>query len=219
MRKTVIFDLDDTLIRHDRLDETKYLSEYLDISDTNRFSAAFYESLSNIKTIFLGRKVTREKIASYFEETIPALRENNIKGETLIEAMEESSINIRDKSVDRTLHHLQVAGIRMFVLTNWFYSSQANVLKNFGYLDYFSRIFSWDDWYAKPDKRAILRCIGANNPKDFILVGDSLYDDVLCAKMAGVTSVWFNPNHNSNISKIHPDYVISDMLDLLDITI
>lgn len=217
MRKTVIFDLDDTLVNHDRMNETKYISEYLGFPYTEDFSKAFYDSLFGIRDYFLGKTVTKKKMALYFEKNIPDLRKYNKSGYLLMKAMEVSSINIRNRSVDRTLHHLQVANVEMFVLTNWFYNSQVRMLKNFKYLDYFSRVFAWDDFYAKPDERAILKCIGNGNPKDFVFVGDSLYDDVLCANKAGVISVWYNPNRTINVSTIQPDYTITDMMELLQI--
>ena len=51
MRKTIIFDLDDTLIRHDRSDETKFLAEYLNICYSEDFSIAFlYTSIAGSKS-------------------------------------------------------------------------------------------------------------------------------------------------------------------------
>ena len=117
------------------------------------------------------------------------------------------------------MHHLNVANIRLYVLTDWFYKSQVKVLKSFGYLEYFSRVFTWDNWYAKPDERAMLRCIGNEDPSDFIFVGDSILADVLCANLTGVTSVWFNPNNKENTTDIQPNYTITDMLELLEIII
>ena len=219
MRKTIIFDLDDTLIRHDRSDETKFLAEYLNICYSEDFSIAFYDAMESIRKPFIGKKITKKKIASYFDKKIPMLAENGLNGDMLIKAMESCSINIRDSSVDRILHHLNVANIRLYVLTDWFYKSQVKVLKSFGYLEYFSRVFTWDNWYAKPDERAMLRCIGNEDPSDFIFVGDSILADVLCANLTGVTSVWFNPNNEENTTDIQPNYTITDMLELLEIII
>ncbi len=62
MRKTIIFDLDDTLIRHDRSDETKFLAEYLNICYSEDFSIAFYDAMESIRKPFIGKKITRRKL-------------------------------------------------------------------------------------------------------------------------------------------------------------
>ena len=57
MRKTIIFDLDDTLIRHDRSDETKFLAEYLNICYSEDFSIAFYDAMESIRKPFVNVKI------------------------------------------------------------------------------------------------------------------------------------------------------------------
>ena len=83
MRKTIIFDLDDTLIRHDRSDETKFLAEYLNICYSEDFSIAFYDAMESIRKPFIGKKITKKKIASYFDKKIPMLAENGLNGDML----------------------------------------------------------------------------------------------------------------------------------------
>ncbi|MDD3304426.1 MAG: HAD family hydrolase [Clostridia bacterium] len=215
--RTVIFDLDDTLIRHDRVDETKRYAEYLKFGYTRSFHFEFYESLGGMKKAFKDIKITRKNVGEYFGETIPMLEKYHVSGHQMVDAIEECSIYIRDSNVDLALKCLKEANTRLYVLTDWFASQQLKVLKDFGYFDYFDKIFTWDSYYAKPDKRALLRCIQNENHDDFIMVGDSLEADILCAKMSCVSSVWFNPKRLDNKFGFRPEYTISSMLDLLDI--
>jgi FMN phosphatase YigB (HAD superfamily) len=47
--------------------------------------------------------------------------------------------------------------------------------------------------------------------KDYIIVGDSLTSDILGGKNSGITTVWYNPNHEKNDKNIIPDYEIDNL--------
>jgi len=52
------------------------------------------------------------------------------------------------------------------------------------------------------------------SPCDVIMIGDSINNDILGAKNAGIKSVWYNPEHMKNKADILPDYEIADLLEL-----
>lgn len=72
---------------------------------------------------------------------------------------------------------------------------------------------------AKPDAaffKAVFDIIGCSSTDKIIIVGDSLSSDIQGGINAGIETCWFNPKGvKSHVLK--PDYVISDLRQLLDI--
>lgn len=216
---TVIFDLDSTLIDHDYRNECYTFAEYFGFPYSDSFEKAFHKALHDMRHTFWDKKITRKNLAMYFSNQISELRCNGISGEEFIRAIEICTINIRNYEIDEILYRLKQHDIRLLVLTDWFFKHQAKVLIEFGYMDYFERLYTFDEYYAKPDPRAILRCIEKYDKKECLMVGDNLTSDVLCAKNAKVASVWYNPEQTKNTTLITPSFEIKSMLELVDIVI
>ena len=49
------------------------------------------------------------------------------------------------------------------------------------------------------------------------MIGDSLTADIAGGNVAGIDTVWYNPNHKENTSLAVPTYVVADYQALLDI--
>ena len=50
-----------------------------------------------------------------------------------------------------------------------------------------------------------------------LMVGDSLFSDIIGAKMVGMDCCWYNPDGIKNTTEITPDYEIRSLKELLDI--
>lgn len=106
----------------------------------------------------------------------------------------------------------------LYVFTNWFEDSQAERLKNIGYLKYFSRIFGADTVGAKPfteSFNSVLNFIDAL-PSECIMVGDSKKNDILGANNVGMSAILYNYNgKRDNKEIVASNYsVISDLKEL-----
>ena len=52
------------------------------------------------------------------------------------------------------------------------------------------------------------------DPKECLMVGDSLTSDILGGKRAGLRTVWVNPHHKTAPEDLKPDYEIENLADL-----
>ena len=52
------------------------------------------------------------------------------------------------------------------------------------------------------------------DPKECLMVGDSLTSDILGGKRAGLRTVWVNPQHKTAPEDLKPDYEIENLADL-----
>lgn len=93
------------------------------------------------------------------------------------------------------LDTLQAKGYRLFAASNSFAHLQRNRLERAGILHYFEDIYiSTDIGYDKPDIRffeeALRRC--GLQPKEVLMIGDSMTTDVLGAQAAGIDALFFD---------------------------
>ena len=86
---------------------------------------------------------------------------------------------------------------------------------------YFKDIFiSQRIGFNKPDKRFFDVCfekVGVTDPKECVMIGDSLTSDIKGGKNAGITTLWYNPLGKEPTADIVPDYQASslDMIPLV----
>ena len=62
--------------------------------------------------------------------------------------------------------------------------------------------------------RAAFARIPGFDPKECLMVGDSLTSDILGGKRAGLRTVWVNPQHKTAPEDLKPDYEIENLADL-----
>jgi len=92
------------------------------------------------------------------------------------------------------------------------------VLEKFGLLRYFDAVQGTDGFPCKPAPDVILTALAAlgAKPEDCLMVGDS-QADVIAAHAAGVRvcSVTYGYGNPEEVAKARPDYLISDLRELL----
>ena len=83
---------------------------------------------------------------------------------------------------------------------------------------YFEESFvSQELGHNKPSKEyfeAAFARIPGFDPKECLMVGDSLTSDILGGKNAGLRTVWVNPHHKTAPEELKPDYEIENLADL-----
>ena len=93
------------------------------------------------------------------------------------------------------LENLQAKGYRLFAASNSFGNLQRSRLEKAGILKYFEDTYiSMDIGYDKPDIRfyqeALRRC--GLQPKEVLMIGDSMTTDVIGAQKAGMDALFFD---------------------------
>lgn len=109
----------------------------------------------------------------------------------------------------------------MVLVTN-FYGNMHEVLKEFNLADMFDNVVeSAVVGLRKPDVKIINMGVNALGlkPEETIMVGDSFYKDIEPAKAAGCKTAWFKGEGwtDKTYDETIPDYIITDLAQLLDI--
>lgn len=106
----------------------------------------------------------------------------------------------------------------LYVFSNWFYVATYNRLKNINYLKYFKEIFTADKVGSKPYKRAFENVLTKINSSsvECMMIGDSLKTDILGARNANMSAIWFNPN-SKPVTNIDGVKMITDFSDIYKI--
>ena len=106
---------------------------------------------------------------------------------------------------------------RLFAVTNGVVSTQTPRLEKAGFLPYFEQIFVSEAMGCKkPEKEFFDKCFDAIGPVDrsqCIILGDSLTSDMQGGRNAGIATCYLGKNTGDP----RCDYVISDLIDFLDI--
>lgn len=123
--------------------------------------------------------------------------------------------------VHQTLRQLKAAGKILALVTNKPYRFVPDILASSGLAEYFSQVLGGDSLaQKKPDPAPLLHVCQTLSiaPSQTLMVGDS-ENDVLAAQAAGIKVVGlsYGYNYGRNIADSHPDWVLSDFKDLLEL--
>lgn len=188
----VIFDLDNTIFKHDAESEFKIICEKLKLPYNEIVVAQLCDFFNKNERYIKGKRVTKSYMGYVAEELIPMLKIKRIRGVEFIEVLNGiDTTSLMEGSIE-VLEYLSEKGYMIIALSNWFLDHQYMVMKKLNISDYFERVYTWDDFYAKPDKRSLQRIINNNDEKEYVLIGDNLTNDILFAKSNGIKSIWFN---------------------------
>jgi len=212
-RWRIIFDYDDTLIRHDNDKELQIMLDYLGLEATEDIKAELINYYTKLAKHFKKSKVKRKDVDLYMYEILPILNYHGISIERFMEAQQykDTHYSMLMEDVIDVLEYLKSKNYYMCIFTNGFYEEQAYSLKAQGIYDYFDRIFGWDDFYAKPDKRAFIRALSGTKPEENIMVGNCIENDIAPAKELGIYTFGFNLN---NKSIVMPDVELKSLSEL-----
>ncbi len=122
--------------------------------------------------------------------------------------------------VNNTLTELLHAGYHLATITSRSGAIVHETLKNAGVDHFFEQIITLDDVQKeKPDPEGILKALGTMNivPQNALMVGDSPVD-IEAGKNAGTITVGAAYGfHGEKIARSHPDYVIQNIGEIVQI--
>ena len=212
----ILFDYDGTLIIHDKENEGRQVAKLLGLSgdqipEFERRLAVFFEEYYVVNDC----KMTYDIYIRNLDSAIWPYEVFGVTARQLDEAIRENSkANTKlAANAKETLEYLASKGYQLCLFTNGFYDAQTDSMKYKGIFEYFDKIYAWDNFYTKPDRRAFMRALSGTNPKHNVMIGDSLTSDIAPAKAMGIYSVGINIC-NVHKSEIKPDLVISDLSEL-----
>lgn len=208
MFKSVLFDLDGTLINTNNLiiKSFKYtLKKHLNIMEDEK------------------------EIVKYFgEPLITTLKRYDEKNaEALVDTYRRYNSEMHDKltqeidGVQEAIHSMKEMGIIVGVVTSKKRITAERGLKLFNLFDYMDIIVTPEDTNKhKPDGEPILKaCEMLNiNPNEVLYVGDSHYD-ILCGKNAGTKTciVKYTALDLKELYTYNPDYAVDSLTEIVDI--
>ncbi len=223
MVKTVLFDLDNTLLDFNQAEKTALSKTLLhfDITPDEATLKRYSElNLAQWKLLELG-KLTREEVKLRRFELL--FQEKNFdvsaaEAAKLYETLLAQGHCFMDGAEE--LLETLFGTYQLYIVTNGTLSVQKGRLKSSGIRKYFEDIFiSEEVGYNKPSIEYFDCCFSKipNFSKDTtVIIGDSLTSDIQGGINAKIRTIWFNPNHEA-AEEIHPDYEFDSLRQLPDL--
>lgn len=222
MVKDILFDLDDTLFdfhADERAALTKTFADLeIPIDDGIRER---YAQINQTQWQALERgEITRDQVKRRRFELL--FEELGYDGAAVQQAMERYPKHLAEdfhfmEGAPELLEELKGA-YRMFLVSNGNLSVQEGRLEKSGIGHYFEHIFISEVLGAeKPNARffqLVFEKIEDFDPKQAVIVGDSLTSDILGGIHAGVRTIWFNPRKKPPLPQIMADYELFRLKDL-----
>lgn len=193
MIKRVIFDIDNTLIpwKEEYYKEINKILDKLNIEYTDNDYNEILEALSAYEDEYytFDRKLMLDYINKYTNKKYPIEFIYNI-----IESWANCVPDKIEKEIIETLEYLK-SKYELVILTDWYGDQQSKRLEKLDILKYFQNIYSAEKTKRKPFKEAFMQAIGTNKTEECIMIGDNLERDVKGALNAGLSAIYYNPNH------------------------
>ena len=229
MYKYLLFDIDGTLMNFDRdMDYAfRYMYEHSGLSKAKPLTDELMELYETRNKYWWRRfelglctksELFRNRFTEFFEAAdLPRLDPD------FINKMYFDALGVTGTLFPGTEELLSKLSDRytLYIITNGNASSQKTRLERSGILQYIEDYFiSETAGSAKPDKRYfdyVLSHIPGAEPKDCIVIGDSLSSDMLGALNAGMDSIWYNPKHVHGDPAIPVTHIVESFDEILAI--
>lgn len=221
MIKTILLDLDNTLLDFDKAEKialVKTLTE-LEISSDHEVIAAYNHINEEQWQLLEQQKITREIVKvrrfSLLFEKLHIEADSNRAAERYQEYLGIGHYYI--EGAEKILQEYS-RQYHLYLVTNGTASVQEGRIQSASMEKYFQNIFiSEKVGYDKPNRKYFDYCF--SKIKNFqrnetILIGDSLTSDIQGGINAGISTVWFNPKQKKNGLDIRPDYEIQTWAEL-----
>ena len=218
--KRVLFDYDGTILIHKSEEQGKSIAADLGLNkeQSEVFAAQLDYFFHNQKFFYTNKKVTYVTYLLAMVHYMPCILDYGLDPEEVDYAICENNKKQSElaKGVNKTLKYLKDKGYILCLVTNGFMKQQVDNMRYNGIYEYFERIYTWDDTYAKPDKRFMERVLADSNPEDNVFVGNDLISDIAMAQKAGVFAIGFNITPVPGL-KVKPDVEIATFDALMKI--
>lgn len=212
-KKIVIFDLGYTIIKHDDAVESSLLSNRLGIPNDEKFLNEISNFWLNTSKYLKNKKIIESAFAEVADLLVPTLKLYGKSGRDFLDALFGMVvIGYYDYSRE-ILSNLKDAGVLVLGLSDWFKKDQERELEELGLLQYFTQVYGWDGCFSKPHPESIkkiMRDIGVFDTSEYVMIGNSLQNDIQAANNCEIDSIWVNRD-NEEIKDIIPTYEVKSL--------
>jgi putative hydrolase of the HAD superfamily len=217
----IFFDIDATLLDHDRAEKLGAIDFHNNFSDELELSEAeFVDQWYNLSQKYFEKFLTKE--LSFQEQR--RMRIKDLFGHHLdneqADSRFENYLHLYKRNwsaysdVIPCLKRLKQQGLRLGIISNGDYNQQLEKLNSIGIYNYFDCIITSSEiGVAKPNPIIFQKaCIQANvQVHKSYYIGDRLETDAIGSKNAGMIGIWLNRNNNTT----HADVKVIHSLDKL----
>ena len=211
--KTVIFDLDYTLFKHDVEYEIRFDIVYLGIKDEAEFRRQMVPFWQKVSAAYKNKIITEEFFSNIIEKSLPILKTEKIPAKKMLESIMERRVVELYEGTKEILSYCKGKGYKIVALTDWFKDNQFENLVFWNIDKYFDEVYGWDNSYAKPSLVNMNKIIKNEDPNSFVIIGDNLKTDIICGSKAGINTILFN-NRNLEIKDVIPTFEIKHLKEL-----
>ena len=228
MIKYILWDIDNTLLDFDMAEKASMISglQRLGIDKISEDSLEDYKKINDKywKKLEKGEITRKEVLLGRFNEFFD--QEGIDYDQDIVEIFNENfqkdlGINVAFyKNAKNVLEKLK-KDYKQYAITNGTKVAQEAKIKNSGLDKILDGVFISEDLAVdKPNKEffdIVLKQVGSKDPREYIVIGDSLTSDIKGANNAGIKCIWFNPKHKIIKKDVSIDYSIHDLAKVIDI--
>ncbi len=217
-KKNLLFDIDGTLLYFDTLYDL--IDEAL-IFYGIQPKEEYYKMQTDgvIKALKLGElnnSFSFKCLIDCWEETLLFLKNTGITAKEFgLKMLKLEQKYVKEiPNTKSTLEFLKTLKYNLLCSTNWLEQAQREKLRAVNIENYFSKIYTCENTYAKPDSKHFYYILQKEkfNIDETIMIGDS-GADVACKKI-GLDTILFDPNGKKESLYNSSTVVITDMTDL-----
>lgn len=223
MLKTILFDIDNTLLDFKKCAEEAIKSSFKDWNI--EYKDEYFDVFMKVNNEFWDRyeadEITRDYLyKNRWKEVFKQLK-IDVPGdkfeEDFIRYLYDSHIKV--DNVEEVIDYLSDK-YELYIVSNSSYDEQHNRLSRAHLDKYFKYLFTSEEiGHSKPNKEFFDYVFDSLDPtvsKDEILIiGDSPNADIRGGRENGIKTCWFD--HNKTDENIKADYIIKDLLELKEI--
>ena len=228
MIKYILWDIDNTLLDFDMAEKASMISglKRLGIDKISEDSLEDYKKINDKywKKLEKGEIKRKEVLLGRFEEFFD--KKDIVYDQSTVEIFNDNfqkdlGINVAfHKNAKNILEKLK-KNYKQYAITNGTKIAQEAKIENSGLDNILDGVFISEDLGVdKPNKEffdIVLDQVGSKDPREYIVIGDSLTSDIKGANNAGIKCIWFNPKHKTNEKDVSIDYSIHDLAKAIDI--
>ena len=226
MIKTILWDVDGTLLDFHAAQKAAIRSLFKDFS-LCELSDEMIERYSHINDIFWERlernEISKQEVlVGRFEQFF---EEIGVDKKIAAEFNDRYQLRLGDTIVYRDDSYEIVKSlknkVKQYVVSNGTIVSQTKKLKMSGFDQLMDGIFlSEAIGIEKPNMGffdAVFNELENKDPKEIMIVGDSLTSDIQGGINAGLVTCWYNPNRKEKPDKYQIDYIIDDLHEVYEL--
>lgn len=223
--KTLLFDLDDTLLDFGHAEQTalKKVLEYHGVTSTPQHFSMYKEINRKHWEMLEQDLITKEDVLKLRHERFFSTLGFEVDGHEVDNLYRSNIAEYGTRLFDGALDLLHSLSHHhdLYIITNGVKETQEARLLKSGLQPYFFDVFiSEDTGYQKPMK-AFFEHVAMSIPgfrhDEALIVGDSLTSDIKGGINSGIDTCWFNPDNHTNPHSYDPDYTVRRLDELTEI--